>query len=58
MSFRLGDAAPVFTQDSTEGEINFYQFLGDSWGVLFSHPKDFKVIRPHLRMTPQSNRDN
>ncbi|MFB3057234.1 MAG: peroxiredoxin [Ignavibacteriaceae bacterium] len=44
MSIRLGDVAPDFTQDSTEGEINFHQYLGDSWGVLFSHPKDFTPV--------------
>ena len=44
MSIRLGDAAPDFTQESTEGEFNFYQYLGDSWGVLFSHPKDFTPV--------------
>lgn len=44
MAIRLGDVAPDFTQESTEGEINFYQYLGDSWGVLFSHPKDFTPV--------------
>jgi len=44
MSIRLGDVAPDFTQESTEGEFNFYQYLGDSWGVLFSHPKDFTPV--------------
>ncbi|MEE9573058.1 MAG: peroxiredoxin [Candidatus Neomarinimicrobiota bacterium] len=44
MSIRLGDLAPDFTQESTEGEINFYKYLGDSWGVLFSHPKDFTPV--------------
>lgn len=44
MSVRLGDLAPDFTQASSEGEINFYEFLGDSWGVLFSHPADFTPV--------------
>ena len=44
MSIRLGDKAPDFTQESSEGTINFYEYLGDSWGVLFSHPKDFTPV--------------
>jgi thioredoxin-dependent peroxiredoxin len=44
MSLRLGEIAPDFTQDSTEGSINFHQWLGNSWGVLFSHPKDFTPV--------------
>jgi alkyl hydroperoxide reductase subunit AhpC len=44
MSLRLGDKAPDFTQESSEGTINFYEYLGDSWGVLFSHPKDFTPV--------------
>lgn len=44
MSIQLGDTAPDFTQDSSEGVINFHQWLGDSWGVLFSHPADFTPV--------------
>ncbi len=44
MSIRLGDAAPDFTADTTEGKVNFYDYLGDGWGILFSHPKDFTPV--------------
>jgi alkyl hydroperoxide reductase subunit AhpC len=44
MSLRLGDKAPDFTAQTTAGEINFYQYLGDSWGVLFSHPADYTPV--------------
>ena len=44
MSLRLGDTAPNFTARTTLGEINFYDYLGDSWGVLFSHPADFTPV--------------
>lgn len=43
-SLRLGDAAPNFTAQTTEGEINFHEWLGDSWGVLFSHPADYTPV--------------
>ncbi len=43
-NLRLGDEAPNFTAQTTEGEINFHQFLGDSWGVLFSHPADYTPV--------------
>ena len=44
MALQLGQTAPDFEQDSTEGRISFYDWLGDSWGVLFSHPKDFTPV--------------
>ncbi|HKR89197.1 MAG TPA: peroxiredoxin [Phenylobacterium sp.] len=44
MALQLGDIAPDFTQDSTEGSLNFYTWAGDSWVVLFSHPKDFTPV--------------
>lgn len=43
-TLRLGDTAPDFTQDSTEGPIHFHQWAGDSWVVLFSHPADFTPV--------------
>lgn len=44
MSLRLGDIAPDFRAESSEGEIRFHEYLGDSWGVLFSHPADFTPV--------------
>jgi thioredoxin-dependent peroxiredoxin len=44
MALRLGDVAPNFTAQSTEGEINFYDYLGNGWGVLFSHPADYTPV--------------
>jgi alkyl hydroperoxide reductase subunit AhpC len=44
MALRLGDVAPDFKADSTEGAISFHDWLGDSWGMFFSHPKDFTPI--------------
>jgi alkyl hydroperoxide reductase subunit AhpC len=44
MSLRLGDAAPNFQAQTTEGPIDFYEYLGDGWGVLFSHPADYTPV--------------
>src|ERR1700754_450198 len=44
MTLRLGDIAPDFTAETTQGSIHFHEWLGDSWGVLFSHPKNFTPV--------------
>jgi alkyl hydroperoxide reductase subunit AhpC len=44
MAIQLGDAAPDFTADTTEGKVNLYDYLGDGWGILFSHPADYTPV--------------
>jgi alkyl hydroperoxide reductase subunit AhpC len=44
MAIRLGDIAPDFSAETTQGTVNFHDWLGDSWGVLFSHPKDYTPV--------------
>ena len=44
MAIRLGDFAPDFSAQTTKGDLNFHEFLGDSWGVLFSHPADYTPV--------------
>ena len=43
MTIRIGNEAPNFTAETTQGEINLHQWIGDGWALLFSHPKDFTL---------------
>jgi alkyl hydroperoxide reductase subunit AhpC len=63
MALQLGDIVPDFTADTTEGPITLHQWLGDSWGVLFSHPKDFTPVcttelGAMARMKPEFDKRN
>lgn len=58
MSLQLGDTAPDFTAETTQGKINFYEFLGNHWGVIFSHPADYTpVCTTELGRTAQLQKD-
>ena len=58
MSLRIGDEAPDFTAETTEGKIDFHQWLGDSWGIIYSHPADFTpVCTTELGRTAQLKED-
>ncbi len=63
MSIQLGQVAPDFTQDSTEGRLSFHAWLGPSWGVLFSHPRDYTPVcttelAEAARLKPEFDRRN
>ncbi len=63
MTLQLGQIAPDFEQDSSQGKINFHEYLGSSWGILFSHPKDYTPVcttelAEVARLTPEWQKRN
>ncbi len=58
MAIRLGDEAPNFTADTTMGQLSFHEWKGNSWAVLFSHPKDFTRSAPLSLAEPRSSRES